>query len=550
MMESDKPDRLLAHSRSLALFDFGAPLLRAKARAPSLLRKILIGMLVATLLGCATDRPTGKRSMPAPLERTPRPHPVLSTPEAQGMESRQLVEVLQSAQREDIKLHSLIIARNDSIVLQLHVPPYTPETLHNIKSVTKSVLSALTGIAIERGCLRTIDTPLAELLPRYFENESDSRKREITVRHLLTMTAGLDLDENGPKLARILASDDWVHSTLARKLSAPPGEEFLYSSALSHMLGIALSQNCDVSLLELCRASICGALGIERLYWRSDPEGNQFGGADLYLTSLDMLKFGTLYVNDGRHDGSEILQRAWVRESTRNQIGGITTRRVYGFGWWPVDRGYKATGWGGQRIWVVPDKRLVVVATMATHDGFERLFDNFDLERLSDHPLPEDDRATAALRAQLDLWRSPVAHGPSSELAATLGGQIFIVDRSTTTSKLSELSFEFPAEAPARLSIRTDNRHDVLSIGLDGKYRISPTRVLTARGDGRVAARGHWSAGDRFDFELAVMGEPFHLTLSATFMGDSLTLKGVALPERQRISLQAHLRTQDGADAR
>lgn len=499
----------------------------------------VIGVLCVALFGCAGDRATRHGSVPQSPGPSPARLQTSSTPEAQGIDSRDLIEVLQRARREDIKLHSLIVARHGTVVLEVYVPPYGPDTLHNVKSVTKSVLSALTGVAIDRGCLQSIDTPVADLLPEHFETDEDPRKRAITARHLLTMTAGLDLDENGPKLAKILASDDWVSATLAREMTAPPGEEFLYSSPLSHMLAVTLSRTCGMSLLDLCRTSICDALGIERLHWRQGPRGHHFGGADLYVTPSDMLEFGMLFLNDGRRNGRQVVSRDWVKASTSNQIADITDRQVYGFGWWPVTQGYKASGWGGQRIWVAPKQELVVVATMAEHDGFERLFDGFELDHLSDHSLPENDEATTALAAHVASWSAPAHHSSPSDLASTLSGQVFTVDPATTSSKLRSLSFEFPAETDARLVIRTEHSQDRLSIGLDGRYRTSASNVFGARDDGLVAMRGHWTARNRFDFELVPVGEPVHVTLTATFFRDSVTIEAMALPDGNTISIRA-----------
>ena len=508
--------------------------------AAALLRTLPIVALVITLFGCATDRITREETEAQPQRHAARQLQAHTSPEAQGIDSRDLVEVLERARHGNIDLHSLIVARRGMIVAQLYVPPYGPDTLHNVKSVTKSVLSALTGVAVERGCFKGIDTPVAELLPEDFRQVADPRKRDITVRHLLTMTAGLDLDENGPKLARIMASDDWVRATLAQPLVANPGETFLYTSPLSHLLGKALSTSCGTNLLALCRSSVCGALDIERLAWRRTPGGDYFGAADLYLAPRDMLKFGMLYLDEGRYDGRQVIPREWVHESTRDQVAGITGRKTYGFGWWPVEHGYKATGWGGQRIWIVPKRDLVIVATMAAHDGFETMFDGFDPDRLSDHPLPENREAANALAAELAEWRKPAPHGPVAEMAKTVDGKVFIVDFASTTSRLHSLAFAFPAGAEAQLTIRTQNKTDVLAVGLDGRYRTSPTTVFSLNDDGQAALRGHWSAPNRFDFELLPLGEPARLILSATFTGDSMTLTGTALPEHKHLSLNAY----------
>jgi CubicO group peptidase (beta-lactamase class C family) len=148
-----------------------------------------------------------------------------STPEAQGIDTRGLIRAVSRVRDEAVNLHSLILVRNGHVIFEAYVPPYDKDALHNVKSVTKSIMSALVGIALEEGILDSLDQTVSEYFPEYITDAMDPRKRSITLRHLLTMTSGLDLDENGPIMNGIFDSDDWIEATFARPMSEDPGNK-------------------------------------------------------------------------------------------------------------------------------------------------------------------------------------------------------------------------------------------------------------------------------------------------------------------------------------
>jgi len=242
----------------------------------------------------------------------------------------------------------------------------------DVKSAAKSVLSALVGIALERGLLPGLDAPLAEVLPEEAARLDDPGKRAITLRHLLTMTSGLG-STSGEHYGRWVSSRNWVRAALARPLDHPPGETFVYSTGNSHLLAAALERAAGRDLLAWGREALFDPLGLEVAGWAEDPQGRRFGGNSFRLTPEALGRLGRLYLAGGRWEGRQLVPADWVAESTRAHAEGWPERYgAYGLHWWippfERERGFLAAGYGGQFLLVLPARGAVVVVT-ATHRG-------------------------------------------------------------------------------------------------------------------------------------------------------------------------------------
>lgn len=240
----------------------------------------------------------------------------------------------------------------------------TRTTRANIKSASKSIISALVGIAIDRGHIRGVDQPIGELL---LEAASlDSAKRAITVRDLLSMRAGLrstSFDNYG----EWVTSRNWVRSALRAPLVAEPGGPMVYSTGNTHLLSAILTRSTKMSTYRFAQQRLAAPLAIDLRPWQTDPQGIYFGGNDMFLTPRDMLKIGTLYLNRGAVKGRQLVPRAWVDSSLVPRTISPYNGNRYGYGWWTRSaQGYDvhyAWGYGGQFIFIVPELQLVVVAT-------------------------------------------------------------------------------------------------------------------------------------------------------------------------------------------
>jgi CubicO group peptidase (beta-lactamase class C family) len=264
-------------------------------------------------------------------------------------------------------------------------------TTGNVFSVTKSVMSMLIGIAIDERKLGGVDQTLVELLPAYAAT-MPSAVKAVTLRQVLTMTAGLPPDPPGD-LPAFVTSGDWMAAILRKGTQQPAGQGFAYSSAGSHLLSAILRQATGRSTLDYARAKLFTPLGIRtvpaaepvaraenrlaydraRFAWPTDPQGNHVGFSFLKLTARDMARLGQLWLNQGRWAGRQLVSAGWVTESTTAHVDTHSTPEQYGYQWWVTTadghRAYAAIGYGGQLIEVVPDLDLVAVVASTDAPG-------------------------------------------------------------------------------------------------------------------------------------------------------------------------------------
>jgi CubicO group peptidase (beta-lactamase class C family) len=288
----------------------------------------------------------------------------VETPATFGFDPERLGRAITHAE-ELAPLNSLLIARGDSLVVERYFRGLDAGEQTNLKSASKSILSALVGIALEEGHLDSLDQPIAPFFPEILA-DAPPQKRQITLRDLLTMRAGLESTSFGNYGAWV-TSDHWVRDALTRPLVHPPGTEMMYSTGTSHLVSAILTKATGMSTKAYAQSRLFEPLGIRPPSWQRDPQGIYFGGNNMALTPRAMLKIGQLYLNDGRYRGQQILPEGWAHESTRRYVLDTFRGFTYGYFWW-IDtfdgvRTHFAWGYGGQYIYVVPGLDLVVACT-------------------------------------------------------------------------------------------------------------------------------------------------------------------------------------------
>lgn len=272
------------------------------------------------------------------------------------------------------RLKSVIVSRRGERA-EFYARGVRPTTLANIKSASKSLIATLTGIAIERGRIRSVREPIAQWFPELAQDR-DPRKRRITIEDLLTMRAGLE-STSGRNYGRWVQSPNWVRFALTRPMVADPGDAMQYSTGSSHLLSSILAKVSGVSTWQFAQDALATPLGFTLPKWPQDPQGIFFGGNDMLLTPRQMASIGEMWLNRGLMDGHQVVPASWVDTScvprTRSAFDGT---REYGYGWWMQDfdggRACFAWGYGGQYIMVFRDLDLVVVATSSTTVSEER----------------------------------------------------------------------------------------------------------------------------------------------------------------------------------
>lgn len=302
---------------------------------------------------------------PAADPRSPPPEWQVRPPAEWGLDAGRLAEAYRRAGQLG-PLNGLLVARRGTLVAEQYWNGLSARRDVNVKSASKAVISALVGIALERGVLEGLDRPVAEYFPEYLDGDVDSRKREITIRDLLTMRGGLE-STSFENYGRWVAGDDWVEGVLEQPVVAEPGTRFIYSTGSTHLLSVILTRASGMSTREFARRHLFGPLDIEPGGWQRDPQGYYYGGNNLSLSPREMRLFGELYLNYGRWEGRRILPASWVRDSWG--VYGHSRYNGYGFGycWWTRRLAghtvHYAWGYGGQFIFVVPELALTVAAT-------------------------------------------------------------------------------------------------------------------------------------------------------------------------------------------
>lgn len=262
------------------------------------------------------------------------------------------------------RLHGVLVAVDGEPVLAEVVHGPALDEAVNIKSLSKTVMAALVGVAIGEGVFEGPDQPIAEVIS--VPPGADARVGEITVGNLLSMQAGLQRT-SGQHYGPWVNSDNWVNHALTRPFVDEPGGDMLYSTGSYHILSAALTETTGQSTLVLARSWLGEPLDITIPAWPTDPQGIYFGGNDMRLSPLALLAIGELYRNDGRHGGVRILPEGWVDTSWQPRGESRYTDDRYGYGWFVTElhgyQSYYGRGYGGQMLYVVPDLAVTAVIT-------------------------------------------------------------------------------------------------------------------------------------------------------------------------------------------
>lgn len=298
---------------------------------------------------------------PAPAaEQAQAAAPAVQT---EGLDTAAMAAVVEQA-RALPNLHALIVARDGEVLAEHRLRGPGLDQPVNIKSASKTVLSALVGIAIDKGVLAGTDQKIAPLLADDLPAGGDPRLQEIEVGHLLSMQAGLGRT-SGQYYGAWVTSPNWVRHALARPFDDDPGGRMIYSTGTSHLMSAALTQAAGASTHALARDWLAEPLGVTLPPWLRDPQGIYFGGNDMMMSPRDLLRFGELYRLGGEIDGRRILSEAWIAESWTPRTRSPWSGHAYGYGWFTKQAAghdvHFAWGYGGQMLFVVPSLDLTVV---------------------------------------------------------------------------------------------------------------------------------------------------------------------------------------------
>jgi CubicO group peptidase (beta-lactamase class C family) len=513
---------------------------------------LILGALLVLITSCARATPPPASPTPEVVRAAPPTTPTkadttayyptqawkTSTPEQQGIDSAALLKLFDEIQQKQFNIHSIVIARHGFIVAEAYWYPFQPGYKHVLYSCTKSVNSALVGVAIKQGKIDNVNHRVVDFFPDRTIANKDARKQAMTLEHLLTMSSGMEWNETGVSITapnnsnrQMIQSKDWVQFVLDRPMKEEPGARFNYNSGGAHLISAILQKTTGQNELAFAQEYLFKPLGISDVTWAVDPNGIYRGEDGLELTPRDMAKIGYLFLKNGTWDGQQIVSADWVKASSQKHID-TPDDKDYGYQWWVQPFGiYNAAGRGSQYIFVLNDLDMVVVFTsgLKTKD-FDlpaSLVEKFVIPSTplragpaaKPQPLPENTTATAALAARIkaigQAEPKPVPALPA--IAQTISGKTYTLENNSLNLRGFALTFQ-DKDVLFRMIVG-DKRVDT-AVGLDNVFRV--TRI-EARGE--VAMRGSWQNDKTFVIQQQFLNEADRLEYAFTFDKDAVDLR-------------------------
>lgn len=281
--------------------------------------------------------------------------------------------IVDSSVQQRKNMHSLIVIKDDTIIYEYYKKGFTPRIPHNIKSASKSIVSLLAGIAIEKGYF-SLDSDLGTIFDK--KAKFDSVTSKVTIRQLLTMQAGFP--DIGPRYYWIVCfSPDPIQSTVNKRRKIIPGVTTEYSDIGANLLGYAIAEASNMKLEDFAEKYLFSPLGITSDIWVTDLQGNNASAGDIFMCPRDLARIGYLMLHQGIINGRQIVSRNWIDESitAKTIIPHYSDELSYGYLWWIDNKmnnnAFSAIGHGGQFLYVSPEDKMVVVASSSlTGDGW------------------------------------------------------------------------------------------------------------------------------------------------------------------------------------
>ena len=315
------------------------------------------------------NAPITKSSSPAhlpisePFER--------AAPESVGISSTYLLRFLEEYEKmTELHPHSLMIMKDEKIILETDFYPYHSDTWHVSHSLCKSITALAVGLMVDDGVL-SLDDKLTDIFPKRAFNLDLVRQKDITIRTLLDMSACVAFNEVGSAL-----SEDWIEGYFGASIKNPPGTKFMYNSMNSYMLSACIRERTGKDMFDILSERVFHPMGITEIFWEKCPKGITKGGWGLYMKIEDLMKFAKLFLQGGIWNGKRLISEEWISEMTKKQIDTPETscKHGYGFHVWRSIRpdSYQFNGMLGQNLIVFPDIKMAI----ALYSGNAEFFPN------------------------------------------------------------------------------------------------------------------------------------------------------------------------------
>lgn len=338
-------------------------------------------LILSMLVGCSPSTEELEAIDYTPLSRVDWP---ISTPEEQDLDPMLVSELYYNAAELET-LYGLLVVKNGSLIAEDYFNNGSVEQIALLQSATKSYISALVGIALEQGCLTTIDQKMVDFFPELEDQITDPRKKLITIREMLQMRDGYPDEETDQAYLDALYWGEYPFLIEEFPLVNEPGTKFNYSNLTYNWLAIILARTCGTDLKSFAEENLFYPIDTEVGDWLQDRDGHFIGSGGIHVTARDSARFGLVYLNQGNYEGEQIIPIDWVSDSlqsysenARDYGSSLSFRDLgYGYGWWTARAGDHnfsfAWGHGGQLIVLLDQLDMVIVTTadpfFGQHDG-------------------------------------------------------------------------------------------------------------------------------------------------------------------------------------
>jgi len=490
------------------------------------MRSILVSLLIAVFVSTAFAQPARSNlvgelaAARADSRSLPR-----STPERQGISSADIIDFVDTADRQIDAMNSFMLVRHGYVVAEGWWAPYDAATPHILYSLSKSFTSTAVGLAISEGKM-SLDDEVLKYFPEDAPADPSVNLKAMRVRDLLRMASGNVAE------ATFTPDNIWTKAFLAQPVPFKPGTHFLYNSPATYMLSAIVQKVTGMTVLDYLKPRLFEPLGIGSPTWVMSPQGISAGAYGLSLRTEDIASFGQLYLQKGKWRGKQLVPSPWIEEATARQTanGSAPTSdwdQGYGFQFWRSRHNtYRGDGAFGQYCMVMPEYDAVVAITSGVRDmqAVMNLVWNKLLPAMKPNPLPDNAAERHKLEAKLaSLMVKAQAGESNSPLAAKVSGKWFEFPQNDRG--IRAISFDFNSAAPV-LMVRTTTGElkNTLGVGSWSKsqnaFANGMEKFLSVPQPPLLASSGAWTASDVFQVKVLLYQTPFYSTLTFRFDGD------------------------------
>lgn len=465
-----------------------------------------------------------------------------STPEKEGMSSKEILDFLEAAEKSSHEFHSIMVVRHGKVVTEGWWAPYSADLRHTLYSCSKSFTATAVGFAVSEGKI-SLDDKVVTYFPEYLPEKVSPYLAQLSIRNLLTMTDGMDPD---PSFGLAVKEDNWIKGFFNTPIVNEPGTVFLYNSLGTYMAGAIVQKVTRQSLVEYLKPRLFDPLGIEGMDWEKDLLGYNVGGWGLRIKTEDMAKFAQLFLQNGVWNGKQVLPLGWVEEATTKKI--LQKKEIseqarskddwaqgYCYQMWRSrHNSYRGDGAYGQLIMVLPEQDAVIAVTAETNEmqGEMDLIWQYLLPSFKDAQMPQS-QATEQLRQQSKALQLEMVGGKSvSSIANSINGKCYKMQPNELNLKSIEFKID---DSVIKAVLESEEGKFSFEFGA-GKWEYGTTKKLgpylaNVKGyfkglpPAKVAGNYGWLDDEMLQLKLRYIESPHSETFTCRFDGNSIVVE-------------------------